>query len=350
MSTSKGSSNWLALKSKLVAAPAVAQSDNQMRKKKRRRGEELKEAVAKLHEAKEAEQQSDVSESHVKRQKMESKVKTAHGHISEKMKAKYVALDCEMVGTGFNGKQSLLARCCMVNFDGEVIYDKFVKPQGFVTDFRTDWSGVRSQDLFGKHAKNAVSFAECQEMVAAELKNKILVGHGLKNDLTVLGLSHSRSMTRDTACYRPYMRPHRNQKYRPRALRELSKDFLGVTIQTGEHDPGEDARAALMLYRLKMNEWEASLAEKRFGKDPPAGAAAKKKQEDGVSSEEAEATAAPAPAAAAPKAKPRTSMFGTSDAGLRSVSDVDKDKKKWLREGGADGPKKKKKPRRDEEK
>jgi len=349
MPASKGSSNWLALKSKLAAAPAVAQSDNNARKKKRRRGEELKEAVAKLHEAKEVEQQTSVPESQVKRQKMESKVKTAHGHISEKMKAKYVALDCEMVGTGFNGKQSLLARCCMVNFDGEVIYDKFVKPQGFVTDFRTDWSGVRSQDLFGKHAKNAVSFAECQEVVAAELKNKILVGHGLKNDLTVLGLSHSRSMTRDTACYRPYMRPHRNQKYRPRALRELSKDFLGVTIQTGEHDPGEDARAALMLYRLKMNEWEASLAEKRFGKKDAPLSGAKKTAEEGAASEEATGADA-APATAAPEAKPRTSMFGTNDAGLRSVSDVDRDKKKQQREGGTAEHPKKKKPRRDKEK
>jgi hypothetical protein len=68
-------------------------------------------------------------------------------HLSEKLKANYVGLDCEMVGIGLDGKQSALARCCLVNYDGEVIYDEFVRPPGFVTDFRTKYSGVRKKDL-----------------------------------------------------------------------------------------------------------------------------------------------------------------------------------------------------------
>jgi hypothetical protein len=67
--------------------------------------------------------------------------------INEKTKEMYVGLDCEMVGIGTNGKISALARCCVVDYDGNVIYDEFVRPPGFVTDFRTKWSGVRSQDL-----------------------------------------------------------------------------------------------------------------------------------------------------------------------------------------------------------
>ena len=34
-----------------------------------------------------------------------------------------------------------------MNFDGEKIYDKFVRPKSFVTDFRTKYSGVRKGDL-----------------------------------------------------------------------------------------------------------------------------------------------------------------------------------------------------------
>jgi hypothetical protein len=68
-------------------------------------------------------------------------------NLSEKLKANYVGLDCEMVGIGLDGKQSALARCCLVNYDGEVIYDEFVRPPGFVTDFRTKYSGVRKKDL-----------------------------------------------------------------------------------------------------------------------------------------------------------------------------------------------------------
>jgi hypothetical protein len=67
--------------------------------------------------------------------------------IQEEIKSKYVALDCEMVGLGEGGKQSALARCSIVNFDGEKLYDEFVRPPGFVTDFRTQWSGVRKSDL-----------------------------------------------------------------------------------------------------------------------------------------------------------------------------------------------------------
>jgi RNA exonuclease 4 len=74
--------------------------------------------------------------------------------------------------------------------------------------------------------------------VAALLRDKVLVGHALRNDLDVLMLSHPRTHIRDTACYRPYMRVHGlHGKLRPRALRDLTKQHLGLVIQAGEHDP-----------------------------------------------------------------------------------------------------------------
>ena len=124
-------------------------------------------------------------------------------HMNAKMKSNYVGLDCEMVGIGLSGKQSALARCCIVDFEGEVIYDRYVRPKGFVTDFRTQWSGIRKQDL---RAGEAITLLECQQDVTALLKDKFLVGHALKNDLDVLMLGHPKKMIRDTACFRPYMR------------------------------------------------------------------------------------------------------------------------------------------------
>eukprot|EP00602_Paraphysomonas_sp_CaronLab_P001562 CAMPEP_0185031748 /NCGR_PEP_ID=MMETSP1103-20130426/19369_1 /TAXON_ID=36769 /ORGANISM="Paraphysomonas bandaiensis, Strain Caron Lab Isolate" /LENGTH=237 /DNA_ID=CAMNT_0027567371 /DNA_START=19 /DNA_END=729 /DNA_ORIENTATION=+ len=169
-------------------------------------------------------------------------------------KSKYIALDCEMVGIGSSGKRSALARCCLVDFDGNKIYDKFVRPKSFVTDFRTKYSGVRKSDL---RKGVAVTLEECMQQVAALIHGKILVGHALHNDLDVLMLSHHRSQIRDTATYAPYMRAHGKAggKMRPRSLRDLSKQFLGLTIQDGEHDPGIDAKSAMMLYRLKRDEW-----------------------------------------------------------------------------------------------
>ena len=123
--------------------------------------------------------------------------------LSPKLKANYIGLDCEMVGIGPDGTQSALARCCLVDYDGEVIYDEFVRPPGYVTDFRTKWSGVRKKDL---RQGTAISLLECQTAVANLLKDKVLVGHALRNDLDVLMLSHPRTMIRDTATFRPYMR------------------------------------------------------------------------------------------------------------------------------------------------
>ncbi len=62
-----------------------------------------------------------------------------------------MALDCEMVGVGINGQESALARVCIVNSYGNVIYDKFVRPnpKDPVVDYRTKWSGVRPADLRG---------------------------------------------------------------------------------------------------------------------------------------------------------------------------------------------------------
>lgn len=70
----------------------------------------------------------------------------ASGHSSAGP-LKYLAVDCEMVGTGPKGHISHLARCSVVSYEGDVIYDKFIKPPVPVTDYRTRWSGVRAKDL-----------------------------------------------------------------------------------------------------------------------------------------------------------------------------------------------------------
>lgn len=58
-----------------------------------------------------------------------------------------VAIDCEMVGVGPDGEDSILARASLVNQFGKCIYDKYVKPTERVTDYRTAVSGIRPQDI-----------------------------------------------------------------------------------------------------------------------------------------------------------------------------------------------------------
>ena len=68
--------------------------------------------------------------------------------------------------------------------------------------------------------------------------------------MQALMLSHPRRATRDTARFPLLMRataPGRRPK--PRALRILAAEHLGLAIQCGEHSPVDDARASLYLYQ-----------------------------------------------------------------------------------------------------
>ena len=60
---------------------------------------------------------------------------------------KVIAIDCEMVGVGVGGKDSVLARVSIINQYGHCVYDKYVKPTEKVTDYRTHVSGIRAEDL-----------------------------------------------------------------------------------------------------------------------------------------------------------------------------------------------------------
>ena len=182
--------------------------------------------------------------------------------------SKYVAMDCEMVGVGADGKRSMLARVSLVDGAGATLYDKFVRPMEKVTDYRTHVSGVRPQDLRPDHG--AVDFRVSQKEVAALLKGRVLVGHALHNDLKVLMMDHPPVMTRDTGKYWPLMKPKRLPKpgqqmgtMKPRPLRVLAKVLLRRNIQGAEHSSVEDAVATLDVYRTVSKMWEKAMAKKR---------------------------------------------------------------------------------------
>ena len=69
----------------------------------------------------------------------------------------------------------------MVNNDGGVLLDQYVRPAEKVTDYRTFVSGIEPAHL----KEGAVSLAEAQMQVAQILTNRILVGHAVHHDLQV---------------------------------------------------------------------------------------------------------------------------------------------------------------------
>lgn len=77
-----------------------------------------------------------------------------------------VALDCEMVGTGPGGCCSELARCSILDYHGNILYDEYVRPCQPVTDYRTPWSGIHRH-----HLHNATPFAQARQEVRRSLLN-----------------------------------------------------------------------------------------------------------------------------------------------------------------------------------
>ena len=189
--------------------------------------------------------------------------KVIFAELTPEEKSNYLAIDCEMVGIGPSGYTSRLARVSIVNYDGEIVYDTHVKVDEPVTDYRTFVSGITAEDLSSE--SGAVSFDEAQSQVTNLIQDKILVGHGLKNDFKVLGISHPWYLTRDTAKYEPFCKvpgPNdynpTNAQFIPKKLKVLAKDKLGMIIQEeGKcHCPVEDAVAALELYKKHSGKWE----------------------------------------------------------------------------------------------
>uniref|UniRef100_A0A8C9F3N6 Interferon stimulated exonuclease gene 20 like 2 n=1 Tax=Pavo cristatus TaxID=9049 RepID=A0A8C9F3N6_PAVCR len=170
--------------------------------------------------------------------------------------SKFVAIDCEMVGTGPKGGTSALARCSIVSYEGDVLYDCYVRPTEPIVDYRSRWSGICK-----KHMLNAVPFCKAQQEILKILSGKVVVGHAIHNDFKALKYFHPKALTRDTSKI-----PLLNQKGGfPEniaiSLKRLAKELLHKDIQVGKsgHSSVEDARTTMELYKIVEAEWEQHL-------------------------------------------------------------------------------------------
>uniref|UniRef100_A0A8C2WCF5 Interferon stimulated exonuclease gene n=1 Tax=Cyclopterus lumpus TaxID=8103 RepID=A0A8C2WCF5_CYCLU len=175
-----------------------------------------------------------------------------------------VALDCEMVGTGPGGRHSELARCSVLGYHGNVLYDKYVRPCRPVTDYRTRWSGIQRH-----HLQDAIPFAQAREEILGILKGKVVVGHSIYNDFEVLDVLHPGHMVRDTCTMRLLSRLAGFPSERCTSLKILATRLLNRKIQVGRrgHCSVEDALASLDLYKLVEGEWESERVQQCELKD-----------------------------------------------------------------------------------
>uniref|UniRef100_A0A8C6XYA8 Interferon stimulated exonuclease 20 like 2 n=1 Tax=Naja naja TaxID=35670 RepID=A0A8C6XYA8_NAJNA len=140
--------------------------------------------------------------------------------------SKIVAIDCEMVGTGPGGRNSDLARCSVVGYYGDVMYDKYIRPLSPITNYRTRWSGIRQY-----HMRDAVPFKLAQKEILKLLSGKVVIGHAIHNDFKALKYFHPKSLTRDTSKIPLLNRKAGFPENESASLKRLTKQLLHRDIQ-----------------------------------------------------------------------------------------------------------------------
>jgi len=245
------SSNWKRLQATLTSTRSGQPPQDRPNKRKRT----VETATSSSYARKASRMDKEERPSEVARKFVHAPDTVNSGLSSTTEIGRYVAMDCEMVGVGPNpNKESALARVSIVNFNGDQIYDSYVRPKEEVTDWRTAVSGI-----LPKHMVEARSLEEVQADVTKILENKVLVGHAIRNDLDALLLSHPKRDIRDTARYAPYRKLAGGGSPR---LKILASELLGLEIQTGEHSSIEDARACMLLFRRDKDAFEREHAKK----------------------------------------------------------------------------------------
>ncbi|KAH9824145.1 ribonuclease H-like domain-containing protein [Melampsora americana] len=235
------SSNWKTIQSKLPKIPANVKAKQALKRQLRNNNNILPHHQSSSHN--ESQDPVSVSLCQILQQGVSGSKLNEIG--------RFLAIDCEMVGVGPNGSESVLARVSIVNYYGAVILDSYVSPKEKVTDYRTWVSGIKPE-----HLADASSFSEVTSKVAQLIKDKVLIGHAITNDLQALLLKHPRNLIRDTSKYAP-LRALAGTKFP--SLKKLAALLLRLEIQASAHSSVDDARATMAVYRTQKDEWEASL-------------------------------------------------------------------------------------------
>lgn len=183
---------------------------------------------------------ADLSDGEVPENEIQQGSVTAGRHI--------ISVDCEMCKAV--NDEYVLTRVSLLDWEGNVIMDKLVKPDLAIKDYLTQYSGITAAML----ENVTTSLADIQrELLELITPRTILIGHSLNSDLNALKLTHPFLI--DTGILYPHPRgpPYKQ------SLKWLAQKFLHREVQKGSkgHDSVEDSRTALDLVKQKCEKGPA---------------------------------------------------------------------------------------------
>ncbi|KAK9887631.1 hypothetical protein WA026_023590 [Henosepilachna vigintioctopunctata] len=175
--------------------------------------------------------------------KLEGFVRT-QPRINRLVRPEIYALDCEMCYT-IKGME--LCKITVVDLEGRCLYDSFVKPEYYVIDFNTRFSGVTQTDvtIFGRTLIQVQ-----QDLLALIHEDTIIVGHSLHNDLRALKIMHRQLIDISLVFAHEHGYPFRY------SLKQLAWRCLKKNIQSSDdgHNSFEDAVTCMELLLWKIEQ------------------------------------------------------------------------------------------------
>nr|CAB3265533.1 RNA exonuclease 4-like [Phallusia mammillata] len=183
--------------------------------------------------------------------KKEDTSKLNYDEIWEKFKSHFVALDCEMVENVYGMNQ--LARCSVVDSEGDVLLDVYVQPQHAVADYRHKYSGIKPEHIY---SPTALHLSSAKKEVLSIVKGKIVVGHSIANDFKVLNFYQPQALVVDIQQLKELKLLMTRAGLRNKSnLKIMSKVILKRNIQVGCHCSVEDASATMQLFKRCFPSW-----------------------------------------------------------------------------------------------
>ncbi|KAM9999163.1 hypothetical protein ACTFIZ_002719 [Dictyostelium cf. discoideum] len=170
--------------------------------------------------------------------------------------SKFFSIDCKIIE--IEGSKGTLGKICIANQNGQIVYEKIVKPMDKVVDFRTKFTGLTRD----KVQREGTDFLQVQKEVEKILRHKILVGHDLVHDLKNLKLAHKKKLLRDATQFTKFFNPDTKSED---SLKSIAKRELNFSPDNWDPSGKRDTIINVILYKKNQKEWETFINNKFYG-------------------------------------------------------------------------------------